>query len=304
MKDLFRHMPQMPGGGPGGLFRGRQVPADMWHRCAKCHELTYKREWEENQKVCPRCGYHAPLSTQERLDLLLDPESFEELDQDMRSADPLGFAPEGRESYQAKLERETAKSKMTETCTYGRGALASMPVVIAVLDMAFFAGTMGAVVGEKIARACDIAIAEHRPLITCSASGGARQQEGVVALFQMAKTAGAVRRLGESQLPYVSILTDPTFGGVTASFATLGDYIIAEPGAVIGFAGRHIIEQATGEKVPADTGTAEFQLRHGMVDMVVPRRDLRDAVAHLLRLHRDLGARSETSRGAELVAAG
>ena len=301
MKDLFRHM---PGGGPGGLFRGRQVPADMWHRCAKCHELTYKREWEENTKVCPRCGYHAPLGTQERINLLLDPGSFEELDPEMRSADPLGFAPEGRESYRAKLERESAKSKLAETCTYGRGALASVPVVMAVLDMAFFAGTMGAVVGEKIARACDVALAERRPLITCSASGGARQQEGVVALFQKAKTAGAVRKLGEARLPYISILTDPTFGGVTASFATLGDYIIAEPGAVIGFAGRHIIEQATGEKVPADTGTAEFQLSHGMIDMIVPRRDLRDAVAHLLRLHRDLSARKVERHAAELVAAG
>ena len=136
MKDLFRHMPQMPGGGAGGLFRGKQVPADMWHRCAKCHELTYTREWEGNAKVCPRCTYHAPLGTQERVELLLDAGSFEELDAEMRSSDPLGFAPEGRESYRAKLERETAKANMADSCSYGRGMIDSLPVVLAVLDMA------------------------------------------------------------------------------------------------------------------------------------------------------------------------
>ncbi|HEU5317532.1 MAG TPA: acetyl-CoA carboxylase, carboxyltransferase subunit beta [Chloroflexota bacterium] len=302
MKDLFRHM---PGGGPGGLFRGRQVPTDMWQRCDRCHELTYTREWESNFKVCPRCGYHAPLSTDERVAQLVDEGSFEPLDEEMRSSDPLHFAPEGRESYTAKLERETERSKMVEACTYGRGALDSIPVVLAVLDMRFFVGTMGAVVGEKIARACELAIRERRPLITVSASGGARQQEGVIALLQMAKTAAAVRRVGAARLPYVSILTDPTFGGVTASYATLGDCIIAEPGAVIGFAGRHIIEQATGEKVPPDTGTAEFQLRHGMVDLVVPRREMRDVVGRILRLHMDaVGAARPQAHSAELIAAG
>ena len=304
MKDLFRHMPQMPGGGPGGLFRGRQVPADMWHRCAKCHELTYKREWEENTKVCPRCGYHAPLGTRERIELLLDPGSFQELDHQMRSADPLGFAPEGRESYVAKLERETARSPVPEACTYGRGSLDALPVVTAVLDMSFFAGSLGSVVGEKIARACEVAVRERRPLITCAASGGARMQEGVMALLQMAKTVAAVRSLAEAQVPYISILTDPTLGGVTASFAALGDVIIAEPGALIGFAGPRVIEHATGEKLPASFDTAEFQLAHGMVDLVVTRRELRDVVARLARLHVD-AARAAVGRGAgELVAAG
>ena len=305
MKDLFRHMPQMPGGGPGGIFRNRQVPADMWHRCAKCHELTYKREWEGNQKVCPRCSYHAPLGTMERIELLLDPGSFQELDHDMRSADPLGFAPEGRESYVAKLEREAAKATVPESCSYGRGSVSSLPVVLAVLDMSFFAGTLGAVMGEKIVRACELAIEERRPLITVSASGGARQQEGVVALLQMAKTAAAVRRLAQVRVPFISILTDPTLAGVTASFAALGDVIIAEPGALIGFAGPRVIEHATGEKLPPTFDTAEFQLSHGMVDLVVPRRDLRDVVARLARLHVDAAARSATRRpAADLVAAG
>jgi acetyl-CoA carboxylase carboxyl transferase beta subunit len=153
--------------------------------------------------------------------------------------------------------------------------------------MAFFVGSMGSVVGEKIARACELARRECRPLIVCSASGGARQQEGVVALMQMAKTAAAVRRLGEARVPYISILTDPTLAGVTASFAALGDCIIAEPGAVIGFAGPRIIEQATGEKLPPNADTAEFQLQHGMVDLVAHRRELKDVVAKLLRLHLD-----------------
>ena len=301
MRDLFR----------GGLFRGRQAPADMWVRCSKCQELTYTREWEGNFKVCQRCSYHSVLSTQERVDLLLDPESFDELDAQMRSGDPLHFEPEGRESYRAKLERETAKSGLADACAYGRGTLEGIPVVLAVLDMAFFAGSMGSVMGEKIARACETACDERRPLIVCSASGGARQQEGVVALFQMAKTAAAVRRLGVARVPYVSILTDPTLAGVTASFAALGDCIIAEPGAVIGFAGRRIIEQATGEKLPPDAGTAEFQLDHGMVDLVVPRRDLRETLAKLIRLHLDAILRRQEHQQArrstpvgELVAAG
>jgi acetyl-CoA carboxylase carboxyl transferase subunit beta len=283
MRDLLRHVHV----DPGALFRGRQGPSDMWVRCGKCQEMLYTREWEGNAKVCQRCGYHATLTAGERIDLLLDEGTFEELDAEMRSGDPLEFAPEGRESYQAKLERETSRSGRTEACSYGRGRLDGTPVVLAVLDMSFFVGSMGSVVGEKIARACEVARRERRPLIVCSASGGARQQEGVVALMQMAKTAAAVRRLGEARVPYVSILTDPTLAGVTASFAALGDCIIAEPGAVIGFAGPRIIEQATGEKLPPNADTAEFQLQHGMVDLVVHRRELKDVVAKVLRLHLD-----------------
>jgi acetyl-CoA carboxylase carboxyl transferase subunit beta len=295
MRDIFRHMPR---GGPGGLFGARQAPTDMWQRCDKCHELTYKREWESNFKVCPRCGYHATLTTAERIDLLLDEGSFQELDRDMRSADPVHFAPEGRESYQARLEREHAKATVPEACAYGRGALDAIPVVLAVLDISFIAGSLGSVVGEKITRACELAVREARPLIVCSASGGARQQEGLIALLQMAKTAAAVKRLGEVRLPYVSIMTDPTYAGVTASFAALGDCILAEPGAIIGFAGPRVIEHATGEKLPPTFDTAEFQLQHGMVDMVVPRRELRDAVAKVIHLHLDACAQraSHTSQ--------
>lgn len=300
MRDLFRrHVP----GGPASLFRGRSAPADMWVRCTKCQEMLYTREWEGNAKVCQKCSYHAPLAARERIALLLDPDSFEERDADLHSLDPLAFAPEGRESYQAKLEREAAKSGVNESCIYGLGTLDGVPVVIAVLDMAFFAGTMGSVVGEKVVRGCELAMQQRRPLIICSASGGARQQEGVVALLQMAKTAAAVRRLGAMRLPYISILTDPTLAGVTASFAALGDCIIAEPGAVIGFAGPRIIEQATGEKLPPTADTAEFQLQHGMVDLVAPRRELREVVARVIRLHLDAAAKSERRPGEAAPAA-
>jgi acetyl-CoA carboxylase carboxyl transferase subunit beta len=305
MRDFLRHVPPLPQL-PRGLLRGRGETADMWVRCPKCQEMLYTREWESNFKVCQRCSYHAPLTIAERLALLLDEGSFRELDAGMRSGDPLHFAPEGRESYQAKLEREMERTGRTEGSIYGRGTLDGTPVVMVILDMGFFAGSMGSVVGEKIARACELAAEERRPLIVCSASGGARQQEGVVALLQMAKTAAAVGRLGKAKIPFVSILTDPTLGGVTASYAALGDCIVAEPGAVIGFAGPRIIEQATGEKLPPGAGTAEFQLAHGMVDLVVPRRELREAVSKIIRLHLDAAAHSASSHqpAGELVAAG
>jgi acetyl-CoA carboxylase carboxyl transferase subunit beta len=276
----------------------------MWVRCAKCQEMLYTREWEGNFKVCQKCGFHARLTARERIELLLDPESFEELGKSLRSADPLNFAPEGRESYRQKLEREMATSGMSETCIYGRGKLDEIPVVLSILDMSFFVGSLGSVVGEKIARACELALEESRPLVICSASGGARQQEGVVALLQMAKTSAAVRRLGRARLPFVSVLTDPTLAGVTASFAALGDCIIAEPGAVIGFAGPRIIEQATGEKLPPDADTAEFQLAHGMVDMVVPRRELREVIAKVLRLHLDAAVQARENIPLELEEVG
>jgi acetyl-CoA carboxylase carboxyl transferase subunit beta len=249
--------------------------------------MIYKREWESNFKVCQKCGHHALLTARERIALLIDPGSFEELDRDMVSDDPLQFVLPDKEPYRDRLKVEERKTGEKEAALYGRGLLDGVPVVIAVIDMNFLAGTMGAVVGEKVTRACDLARAERRPLIVSSASGGARQHEGLFALMQMAKTTAAVRLLAQARVPYISLLTDMTLGGVTASFAALGDCIIAEPGAVVGFAGPRIIEQATGEKLPPGADTAEFQLQHGMVDMVVPRRDLKEALARLMRLYLD-----------------
>lgn len=292
MRGLFRRPAPGQPGGPGGPGGDKTIPEDMWVRCTRCRELLYSREWEGNFKVCPKCGFHDRLTVQERVRLLLDPDSFEELDPRMRSGDPLGFAPPGLAPYGEKLAAEVERSGAHEAAVYGRATLDGLPVVFAMLDMNYFVGSMGSVVGEKIARACELAADERRPLIVCSASGGARQQEGVIALLQMAKTAAAVKALGRARVPYISILTDPTLAGVTASFAALGDCVVAEPGAVVGFAGPRIIEQTIGEKLPAGTDTAEFQFRHGMVDLVVPRRELREAVARLLRLYHDAAQRA------------
>ncbi|NBX46049.1 MAG: acetyl-CoA carboxylase carboxyl transferase subunit beta [Chloroflexi bacterium] len=208
--------------------------------------MLYAREWAEASKVCPKCGFHARLTISDRVALLLDANSWQELDPDLRPTDPLGFAPAGRPSYAEKLATESLDSGQSEAAAYGRGTLDGLPVSLAILDMGYFAGTLGSVVGEKIARAFELGIAERRAVIVVSASGGARQQEGVVALIQMAKTAAAVQALGAARLPFISILTDPTLGGVTASF--------------------------------------EFQLRHGMVDQVVARRDQKAIIARLIRL--------------------
>lgn len=297
MRNLFRRTPADVPASPGD----KTVPEDMWVRCTRCRELLYSREWENNFKVCHRCGYCARLTAKERIELLLDPGSFEELDATMRSADPIRFAPPDRPAYKEKLIKETQDSGLAEAAVYGRGAIDRLPVVFAMLEMAYFAGTMGSVVGEKITRACELAVAERRPLIVCSASGGARQQEGIVALMQMAKTVAALNRLALAKVPYVSILTDPTLAGVTASFAALGDCIIAEPGAVIGFAGPRIIEQAMGAKLPPGTDTSEFQLQHGMVDLIVARRDLREVVARVLHLYQDAARRQSDEATAPVV---
>ena len=279
---------------PGALHgRGGQklAPDEMWVRCARCREVLYKREWETNYKVCPKCGHHERLAAHERIALLLDEGSFEELDAEMRSTDPLHFAPEGIRSYAEKLAAEEESTGRREAALYGRAKFDHTPIVFALVDRNHFTGTMGAVVGEKIARAFELAARERRPLVVCSASAGARQHEGVVALMQMAKTAAAADALAHQRVPYVSILTNETLGGVTASFATLADCIIAEPGAVIGFAGPRVVEQNTGEKLPPGAQTAEFQLRHGMVDLVVPRRELREAVARVIGLYLDAARR-------------
>ncbi len=265
---------------------------DMWVRCGKCREVVYRREWESNAKVCPKCGHHERLSRQERLDLLLDPGSFEELDAGLRAQDPLGFAPEGQVAYRDKLESEERSTSANEASAYGRGEIEGLPLVLALLDLEFFAGSLSATSGEKLTRAFELALRERRPMVTCSASGGARQQEGMVALMQMAKIVAAVKALSRQGVPYVSILTNPVLGGTTASYPVLADVIIAEPGAIVGFAGPRLVELATGEKLPPGTDTSEFQLQHGMVDLVVQRRDLRGTVGRVLRLLYDAARRS------------
>lgn len=262
----------------------RALPDNLAVKCPNCKELLVSKDWEKNLRVCPRCGHHFRLSAQERIELLLDPDSFQEIAGEMRSTDPLSFVSRSQ-SYRAKLQSEHANSGLPEGVVIGRGLVEGLPVMIGVMDFRFIGGSMGSVVGEKLTMAIEQATEEHIPLLIVSASGGARMQEGLISLMQMAKTSAALARLNEAGVPYISLLTDPTTGGVAASFAFLGDVILAEPGALIGFAGPRVIEQAMHQRLPKDTNTSEFCLAHGMIDGIVPRRVLRPTVGRLLRLY-------------------
>jgi acetyl-CoA carboxylase carboxyl transferase subunit beta len=261
--------------------RRSQVPEGLWSRCERCTEIIYTRELERNAHICPKCGYHFRLSVEQRLDLLLDPGSFNELFAGLEPSDPLGFVdskpyPERLAAYQQRTGRRDA-------VVVGEGALDGTQVALGVMSYAFMGGSMGSVVGEKIVRTIEHACLERIPFLMVSASGGARMQEGALSLMQMAKIACALAELREASLPYISILTDPTTGGVTASFAMLGDLNIAEPGALIGFAGQRVIEQTIRESLPEGFQTSEFLLEHGFLDLVLPRTELRDTVATCLR---------------------
>ncbi len=253
-------------------------------KCPKCKEILYGRDWEKNLKVCSRCGYHFKLTAYERIELLVDPGSFVEADADIVSVDPLNFIMRSQ-SYAGKLDEERQKSGLNEGVVSGHATIENRPLVLAIMDFQFMGGSMGSVVGEKITRAIELGIERHTPVLIASTSGGARMQEGLYSLMQMAKTSAALARLGEARLPFYSLLTDPTTGGVTASFAMLGDVTIAEPGALIAFAGPRVIEQFMHVKLPEGTVNSEFALQHGMIDAVVHRRDLRQTLARLLRLY-------------------
>jgi acetyl-CoA carboxylase carboxyl transferase subunit beta len=265
-------------GGKAGL------PNNVAVKCPKCRELLYTRDWEKNLKVCQRCGYHFHLSAPERIALLLDPDSFVEADTQLRPVDPLHFVSRSQ-SYTDKLAEEQKHTGLSEAVVIGSGTIEGYPLALAVMDFRFIGGSMGSVVGEKVTRAIELALARQIPLLIVTASGGARMHEGIFSLLQMAKTAAALTRLSAARLPYIVLLTDPTTGGVTASFAMLGDIILAEPGALIGFAGPRVIEGFMHQKLPADTDTSEFALAHGMIDAIVHRRLLRSTLTRLLRLY-------------------
>jgi len=256
----------------------REMPSGLWAKCPRCQRLIYQKELERNLQVCPRCGYHHRLSAPERIAITLDPGSFVEFDAGLTSVDPLGFV-----GYAEKLEEARRRTGRAEAAVTGVGTVHGFRTVVAVLDFPFMGGSMGSVVGEKVARAAERALQQGLPLVTFSASGGARMQEGALALMQLAKTSAAVARLHQERLPYISVMCDPTTGGVTASFAFLGDLILAEPGALIGFAGRRVIEQTIGRRLPETFQTAEFCLEHGLIDMIVPRDQMRAQLGRLLR---------------------
>ncbi len=262
----------------------RQIPENLWVRCHRCGDLLYVKEFEKNLKVCHKCDYHFRLTAAERIALLIDEGTFVEKDTDLVTGDPLGFVSLGQ-SYGKKVAETREKSGMLEAVVSGSGRLDGMAVQIAVADFSFLGASMGSVFGEKVTRTIERAVASRQPVIVSTCSGGARMHEGIFSLMQMAKTAAAVARLAEVAVPFVSLLTDPTTGGVSASFATIGDVIIAEPGALIGFAGPRVVEQITKQKLPAGFQTAEFNLDHGVIDMVVHRRELKSTIGRLLRLY-------------------
>ena len=267
----------------------RSLPDNLAVKCPKCRELLLGKDWERNLKVCPRCGHHAQLTADERIKLLTDDNTFREIDADLVSSDPLKFVSRDQ-TYRSKLENLAESTKLKESVVVGRAEVDGLPLMLVVMDFRFLGGSMGAVVGEKITHAIELAAEERIPLLIVTASGGARMQEGVIALMQMAKTSAALSRLADAGVPYIALLTDPTTGGVTASFAMLGDVTIAEPGALIAFTGPRVIEQSMHVKLPKDVGYSEFLLAHGMIDGIVHRRALKATIARLLRLYADAEA--------------
>lgn len=260
--------------------RKTQVPDGLFMKCDGCGKAVYRKNVVEKLYVCPECGYHFRIGYQDRIRIHLDEGSFQEVDANISPCDPLGFKTD--KSYADQLASDQKKTGLKEAAVVGRGAIKGRKVAFGVLDFAFRGGSMGSVVGEKISRLIELAVSERLPLVTISASGGARMQESALSLMQMAKTCTALTRLHEARLPYISVMTHPTTGGVTASWASMGDVILAEPGAMIGFAGRRVIEQTIRKKLPEDFQTAEFMLHHGFVDSIVPRYELKDALALLI----------------------
>jgi len=256
----------------------REVPADAWEKCDECGHMDIRDKFERALNVCPECGKHRRVSAEEYIELLTDEGSWRELWGNLRSEDPLLF-----ESYPDRLAKAIAKAGPSDAIYTGIGQLDGLAYYLGVMNFAFMGGSMGSVVGEKIARLARRALRKKRPLVLVCASGGARMQEGVYSLMQMAKTSAALAQLGLHGIPFITILTDPTTGGVSASYAMQGDVILAEPGALIGFAGQRVIKQTIGQDLPEGFQTAEFLLDHGQVDDVVPRGSLRDTAARLLR---------------------
>ena len=259
----------------------RDVPGDVFEKCDQCGEILYREKLAQNLNVCPDCGNHFRITADDYLELLLDEGSFDELDAGLRSTDPLDFTD--LKDYGSRIEAAEAKVGRNEAVVTGTGTLDGIPVGLAVMDFRFIGGSMGSVVGEKIARAARVCLEEERPYLVVSASGGARMMEGLSSLMQMAKTSVELARLHDAGIPYFSICTDPTTGGVTASYAMLGDVNLAEPGALIGFAGPRVIEETIRQELPEGFQRSEFLLEHGMVDRVVDRRELKATVARLLR---------------------
>jgi len=268
--------------------RTREIADGLWTKCSDCGALHYTKDFTRNLLVCPGCGHHERVTAPERIAQLIDPDTWVPTDDQLLANDPLGFVDV--KSYRDRLVQAREKTGLGDAILTGLGTLEGSPVALGVMDFRFMGGSMGSVVGERITRLVERATAEGRPVILVCASGGARMQEGVLSLMQMARTAAALQAHREARQLFVSLLTNPTTGGVTASFAMLGDLIIAEPKATIAFAGKRVIEQTLRQKLPEGFQTSEFLLKHGFVDLITPRTQLRSTLARLLRLHRPVGS--------------
>jgi len=257
------------------------IPVGKWAKCEKCKEIIYKETLRANLSVCPNCGHYFRMHINKRLESIIDKDTYKKFDINIETNNPLEL-----EDYPKKLKSLREKTGIEEAVSAGTGKINGEDVVICIMDSGFLMGSMGIVVGEKITYAVEQAIEKRLPLIIFSASGGARMQEGIISLMQMAKTTAALTILDKAGLLYISVLTDPTYGGVTASFASLGDIVLAEPGAMIGFAGKRVIEQTIGEQLPDGFQTAEFLLEHGFIDKIVERKDLKDTLSKLISFHK------------------
>ena len=257
------------------------IPVGKWIKCDNCKQILYKETLRENLNICPNCGHYFRMHIGRRLELMIDKGTYKRFELNLETTNPLEL-----EDYPEKLKKLRKKTGLEEAVSCGTGDINGEKVVICVMDSGFLMGSMGVVVGEKITYAIEQAIEKRLPLIIFSVSGGARMQEGIISLMQMAKTTSALTKLDKAGLLYISVLTDPTYGGVTASFASLGDIILAEPKAMIGFAGPRVIEQTLGEKLPEGFQTAEFLLEHGFVDKIVERKDLKETIYKLIKLHK------------------
>ncbi|HEY0967559.1 MAG TPA: acetyl-CoA carboxylase, carboxyltransferase subunit beta [Opitutaceae bacterium] len=262
------------------VVKKKDIPKGLWTKCPISGEIVFNKELEANQMVVPKSGYHFPIGARARIAGLFDPDTFVEVDSTVRSADPLKFVDS--QKYPDRIKKYEKDSGLPEAVICGTGEIHGIPVSVAVMDFRFCGGAMGSAAGEKITRAIEVALKKKIPCIIFSASGGARMQEGIFSLMQMAKTSAALGRLGEAGLPYISVLTHPTMGGVTASFAVLGDVNIAEPGALIGFAGARVIKETTKQTLPAGFQSSEFLLKHGLIDQIVNRLEMRERLRDLL----------------------
>lgn len=259
----------------------KEMPDGLWVKCDECGEIIYKRELDKKLYVCPKCDYHFRIGSSEYIKIFIDKGSFKEFNQNISSTDPLKF--KDNKKYSDRYKAAIEKTGLTEAVVTGQGKIERIPVIIGIMDFSFLGGSMGSVVGEKVSRAADVALKEQKPFIIISASGGARMYEGVLSLMQMAKTSAKLALLAEANIPYISILTHPTTGGTTASYAMLGDVHIAEPGALIGFAGPRVIKQTIGQDLPEGFQRSEFLLEHGFIDAIIHRHEIKSRLAGILR---------------------